>query len=86
MEEGQDIICELTHLTSGQFKSLKVKPANIVQTKLTEIWKALNIPDYPIQVTKMSTTQMQSCTKACSNGKLVEKLYGEQKIKLKNLL
>ena len=41
--------------------------------ELTEIWKAMNISNYPIQVTKMSPSQTQSCTRACSNGKLVEK-------------
>ena len=36
IEEDQDIIRDLTHLNSGQFKSLKVKPANILLKKILQ--------------------------------------------------
>ena len=43
------------------------------QIKLNEIWKALNIPDYPIQVSKVGSMLSQRTTRSITDGKLVEK-------------
>ena len=42
------------------------------QIKLTEIWKAVSQPKYPIKVTKQSTTPNARTTRGVTSGKLME--------------
>ena len=45
------------------------------QMKVMKIWKALNIPDYPLKIIQQSTKTNMISTRACTNGKLIE--YGK---------
>ena len=42
------------------------------QIKLVEIWKSLNIKNYPLTVTKKSISDTQPTTRSLTSGKLVE--------------
>ena len=42
------------------------------QTKLLEVWKAINLPNYPIQFNKYTVMDQNRITRACTTGKLVE--------------
>ena len=42
------------------------------QIKIQEIWKALNIQDYPIKIERQTVKDGVTVTRACSNGRLVE--------------
>ena len=42
------------------------------QIKLTEIWKALNVPKFPIKVHKQQTPIDSRITRGVTNGKIVE--------------
>ena len=42
------------------------------QIKLTEIWKAINIPNFPIKVTKQTSQEDARTTRGVTKGKLVE--------------
>ena len=42
------------------------------QIKIQEIWKALNVPDYPIQLAKQSINDIGTATRASTTGRLIE--------------
>ena len=42
------------------------------QIKLTEIWKALNVPKFPIKVNKQQTPNDSRTTRGVTTGKLIE--------------
>ena len=42
------------------------------QIKLTEIWKAINVPKFPIKVMKQETPIDSRTTRGVTNGKLIE--------------
>ena len=42
------------------------------EIKLIEIWKAINLPKYPIKVTKQSTPTNARTTRGVTAGKLIE--------------
>ena len=42
------------------------------QIKIQEVWKALNVPDYPIQLSKQSVKVNGTSTRACTIGRLIE--------------
>ena len=58
-----------TLLSSQKMQSVNQISAQI---KLTEIWKAVNQPKYPIKVTKQSTTPNARTTRGVTSGKLME--------------
>ena len=55
-----------------QTKMMSVNQLN-GQIKIQEIWKALNIPGYPIQVAKQTVSDVGPSTRASSDGRLIEK-------------
>ena len=42
------------------------------QIKLTEIWKAINVPKFPIKVRKQETPMDSRTTRGVTNGKIIE--------------
>ena len=42
------------------------------QIKLTEIWKATNIPKFPIKICKQETPTNSRTTRGVTNGRLIE--------------
>ena len=59
-----------------QTNSLSVNQLNC-QIKIQEIWKALNVTDYPIQVTRQTEPESGRSTRACSRGRLLDNGYSE---------
>ena len=62
-------------ITTGRF----LKPSGSVpmngQIKIQEIWKAINVIDYPIQVAKQVENDHGPSTRATTNGRLIENGY-----------
>ena len=56
-------------LNSQQMMSVNQISAQI---KLTEVWKALNIPKFPIKVSKQQTPTDSRITRGVTNGKIIE--------------
>ena len=54
-----------------KFGILSVNQLN-AQVKLLEVWKALNLSDYPLQIRQHSTTTSGTTTRACTKGKTIE--------------
>ena len=42
------------------------------QIKIHEIWKAINIEDYPLIIPKHTVKKSKAITRSCTNGKLIE--------------
>ena len=42
------------------------------QIKLTELWKAINVPKFPIKVKKQETPTYSRTTRGVTNGKIIE--------------
>ena len=51
-----------------------------VQIKIQEIWKSLNVPDYPIQIARQTVSVDGPSTRASHDGRLIEKGYKTSKI------
>ena len=51
--------------------SLSVNQIN-AQIKIQEIWKAINIKDFPVSIQKHTVKESMSATRACTSGKLME--------------
>ena len=64
------------------------------QIKIQEVWKALNIENYPLKIEKHNVNDIMAATRACTSGKLIEmgksiitqKTYKNDAIKLWNSL
>ena len=54
-----------------QTNSLSVNQMN-GQIKIQEVWKAINIKDYPIRVEKQAWSEQGPTTRAISTGRLIE--------------
>ena len=52
-------------------KMLSVNQLN-AQIKIQEIWKSLNVPDYPIKIPKQMVKENGMSTRACTNERLIE--------------
>ena len=61
-----------TSMLLKQTKMMSVNQINC-RIKIQEIWKALNIPDYPIQVERQSVNDVGPSTRARFDGRLNEK-------------
>ena len=42
------------------------------QIKIQEIWKAINIEDYPLIISKSGVKSSMAATRSCTSGKLIE--------------
>ena len=71
--------------TSTLLKKTNIMSVNQLncQIKIQEVWKALNIPDYPIQIEKQSVKVTGTSTRACTTGRLIES--GKTCLSLKNM-
>ena len=45
------------------------------QIKIQEVWKSINIKNYPIQIDKQTTHEYGTNTRACTNGRLLNSGY-----------
>ena len=55
-------------------KMISVNQMN-AQIKLQEIWKSLNIDNYPLKVNKKEATESTAVTRSCITGKLTESSF-----------
>ena len=58
----------------NQTNMMSVNQIN-VQIKIQEIWKSLNVPDYPIQIARQTVSVDEPSTRASHDGSLIEKGY-----------
>ena len=54
------------------------------QIKIQEIWKSLNIDNYPIKLEKHSESRAGTSTRACTSGKIIE--HGKSSISQKTCI
>ena len=60
------MVYDCSFIARGIVKRLNAK------VKLLEVWKALNVPKYPLQVSRKQSSDDQMNTRACTNGRLME--------------
>ena len=44
----------------------------MAQIKIQEVWKALNVQDYPVKIEKQSVKEVGPATRASTNERLIE--------------
>ena len=77
--------CKITDRISSatllqQLGMLSVNQLN-AQIKLSEMWKAANLPNYPTKFKSQESVQGYTSTRACTNGRLLEE--GQKPLTLK---
>ena len=60
-----------TSILLKQMNMMSVNQIN-AQIKIQEIWKALNIENYPLKLERQTVNENSIATRACTSGKLVE--------------
>ena len=60
--------------TSSLLKQTNMMSVNriMAQIKIQEVWKALNIQDYPVKIYKQTVKDVGPATRASTNGRLIE--------------
>ena len=64
----------ITPTLLNQTNMMSVNQIN-VQIKIQEIWKSLNVPDYPIQIARQTVSVDGPSTRSSHDGRLIEKGY-----------